>query len=361
MLNSVNLNTFSGYNISAHPQPQQKAANIEHSNSYAPVPLNAYSDMLLTKISGSRDLSSKGSSPQIAQQLKELSGTLDEKILKAKDIILKDLGIPPEAVTCENRQIAGGAYAQTSLAEGKIYYDKAFCQNSNSQFSDNAVLCILRHELDHLVVAAKLYKTLGGEQFEKLMQTDALKKIMPPEMQKVNHEIYQKLIQHVDTNGFNPEKYVYALENYNKNVDNTGIEVSNYRKFNAIINNFDNEMENSARAAQYELEQNMCVTTLKDFYSMIDGTKEMQKLLNDYKNNNPKYADKNDFTEVVFNSLYKTSMKELGLEDLPENWGKIVKNAEKYLSNQNKDGIIDEAYNNIDSINIRNQFYNNMQ
>lgn len=156
------------------------------------------------------------------------------------------------------------------------------------------------------------------------MQTESIKNVLPPEMQKVDHETFQKLIPHVDTKGFEAEKYVNAIENYNKNVEKTGIEYSNYRKFSMITGNFDNELEVSARNAQYELEQKMGVSTLKDFYSMIDNTKEMKNLLEGIKNKQGEYSNKNDFVEITFDYLFDKSMKELNLQDLPENWGKII-------------------------------------
>ncbi len=309
-------------------------------NPYTPVPLNAYKDRLIQMPPIFKVVAeAKGSSFQVANQLRQLDGSLDEKILKAKDIILKDLGVPPEVVVCENGDCGPGAYAMTSIAEGKIYYNKEFCKSPNSQFSDDAVLCILRHELDHLIVCAKLYKVLGAEKYEQLLQTEAIKKTIPPEMQKVNHEIFQKLTPYVDTEGFEVEKYVNAIENYDKNVEKEGIEYSNYRKFMMITGNFDNELEISARNAQYELEQKMGVSTLKDFYSMIDNTKETKTLLETVKNRLANYSDKDDFVEIMFDYLFDKSMKELNLQDLPENWGKIIKNSQKYLSGLNNDDV----------------------
>lgn len=325
--NLTNYNKGNSYNLSVE-------------NHYASVPINAYQDRLIQihpifKIV----VGTKGSSFQVANQLRQLDGSLDEKILKAKDIILKDLGVPPEVVVCENRDCGAGTYAMTSIAEGKIYYNKEFCQSPNSQFSDDAVLCILRHELDHLIVCTKLYKTLGPEKYEQLLQTEAIKEILPPEMQKVNHEIFQKLTPYVDTEGFEVEKYVNAIENYNKNVEKEGIEYSNYRRFMMITGNFDNELETSARNAQYELEQKMGVSTLKDFYSMINNTKETKTLLETIKNKQENYSNKDDFVEIMFDYLFDKSMKELNSQDLPENWGKIIKNSQKYLSGLNNDDI----------------------
>ena len=259
---------------------------------------------------------SKGSTPYVAKQLKALEGTLDEKLPKAKDIILKDVGLPSDLVECVDQECSG--YAAYSAPLGKIIINKKRCQQPNADFSDEAVMCILRHELDHLEVFAKLYKAVGGEEFEKL-----LKVLYGENIPKVNHEFYKEMSKHVNTDNFDSNKYIEAINNYYK----ASLGTSHYKNFTGITKNFNNALEKSAQDKQGELESLMGVTTIKDFYSMIDET---AKLTSEIKT---KGITDEQAVEERFNNLYAEAIKSTGLEDKTQNWAKIVKEA-RVLNNQ---------------------------
>ena len=261
---------------------------------------------------------SKGSTPKVASQLKALNGTLDEKLVRAKDIILKDIGLPSDLVECVDQDLGGKGYAAYSAPLGKVIFDKKFCQKPDSEFSDEAVMCILRHELDHLEVFTKLYKTLGGEEFEKLIKP--LYSNKQGEMPKVNHEFYKEMSKHVNIDNFNANKYTDAINNYYM----ASLGDSHYKNFTDIIKNFDNALESSAREKQFELESSMGVTTLKDFYSMIDETKA---LIDEIKKKNPQITEPE--MNKMFDELYSKAQKETRLEDKTENWGTILKHAKQ--------------------------------
>ena len=263
---------------------------------------------------------SKGSTPYVARQLKLLDGTLDEKLTNAKDIILKDMNLPANLVECIDSELGGKGYAAYSPALGKITFDKKFCQKPDSEFSDEAVMCILRHELDHMEVFVKLYKKLGGEEFEKLIKVFYN---TPDKMPRVNHDFYKEMSKHVSIDNFDAGKYIYAINNY---YDGT-LGNSHYKNFTLITKNFDNALEDSAREKQYELENLMGVTTLKDFYSMIDETK---KLISEIKADG--ITDEKDI-QNTFDILYAEAEKSTGLKDKTQNWAKIIKNA-RLINNQ---------------------------
>lgn len=312
----------------------------EPSKSYANVPLGAYRDRLLSMQNfTSQQKTVKGSSPEVASQLKGLSGSLDEKLAQAKDIILTDLGLNSDLVKLVNEDCGPGAYAMCSPARGIIKFNKALCQQANSQFSDDAVLCILRHEIDHTVVFTKIYKKLGAEKFEEMIQNNDYLKTLPPAERVVNHEFYREMSNYFDVSDFDAKPYINAFNNYNKGVDNTGIDYSNCRLFTMITKNFDNELENSARDKQYALEEQMGVTTLKDFYSMIDNTKALKAQLSEFLSKNPTLKDGEDTEEVLFDYLYKQSAAEMKLEDKTQNWGKILTYAESKVSSISKNDL----------------------
>ena len=264
---------------------------------------------------------SKGSTPYIAKQLKALEGTLDEKLLKAKDIILKDMGLPSDLVNCVDQDLGGKGYAAYSAPLGKVIFDKKFCQKPDSEFSDEAVLCILRHELDHMEVFTKLYKKLGPEEFEKLISV--FFKNAPEKMPKINHEFYKEMSKYVNIDNFDADKYINAINNYYMAHEWE----SKYKNFTDIAKNFDNALEDSAREKQYELEELMGVTTLKDFYQMINETK---KLTSEIK---AKGITDEQTIEERFNNLFAEALKSTGLEDKTQNWGKIIKEA-RILNNK---------------------------
>ena len=265
---------------------------------------------------------SKGSTPEVARQLNALEGTLGEKLPKAKDIILKDMRLPSDLVECVDQDLGGKGYAAYIMTKGKVVFDKKFCDRSDSEFSDKAVMCILRHELDHMVVFTKLYKKLGKENFEKAVSCMVDK--MPENMRDINYEFYEKMSKYVNVDDFDADKYVYAIKNY---YHGANLDDAPYKKFNGITKNFDNELENSARDKQYELEDLMGVSTLKDFYSMIDETKNLTSEI--------KAKGISDESEVqkIFDDLYARAAKSTGLEDKTQNWGKILKEARVLYNN----------------------------
>lgn len=265
---------------------------------------------------------SKGSTPNVAKQLKALKGTLGDKIPKAKDIILKDMGLPSDLVECVDLDLGGKGYAAYIMTRGKVVFDKKFCNRADSEFSDEAVMCILRHELDHMEVFAKLYKKLGKEGFEKAIS--GMIKEMPENMRDINYDFYEEMSKHVNVDNFDADKFVYAIKNY---YNDASLDDLPYKKFTGITKNFDNALEDSARDKQYELENLMGVTTLKDFYSMIDETK---KLTSEIK---AKGITDEKAIEDKFNNLFAEATKSTGLEDKTQNWGKIIKEA-RVLNNQ---------------------------
>lgn len=265
---------------------------------------------------------SKGSTPYVAKQLKALGGTLGEKIPKAKDIILKDMALPSDLVECVDRDLGGSGYAAYFMPLGKIVFDKKYCDRPDSEFSDEAIMCILRHELDHMEVFAKLYKKLGKEEFTKTV-SGMLEKF-PEGMRDINYEFYEEMSKHVNIDNFDADKYVYAIKNY---YSGANLNDTPYKKFTGITKNFDNALEDSARDKQYELEDLMGVTTLKDFYSMIDETKKLSSEIRAKG-----VSDENEVQEM-FDDLYTRALQSTGLEDKIQNWGKIIKEAQ-VLNNQ---------------------------
>lgn len=312
-ISTENLQTF-GKNVS-------KAASIQHNNTVYPV-IKELPRYPISFCSAQIQQHSKGSTPYVAKQLKELNGTLDEKLIKAKDIILKDMGLPSDLVECVDQDLGGKGYAAYSAPLGKVIFDKKFCQKPDTEFSDDAILCILRHELDHMEVFAKLYKKIGAKDFENVVET--LYSNAPKEMRKINHYFYEKMSKHVNIDNFEAEKYIDAINNYYMASEWE----SKYKNFTDIAKNFDNELENSARNKQYELENLMGVTTLKDFYSMIDETKKLTSEIKSKGINNEQEI------QEIFDNLFNQAVKSTGLEDKTQNWGKILKEARILINNQ---------------------------
>lgn len=264
----------------------------------------------------------KGTTPNVALQLKALNGSLDEKILKAKDIILKDMNFPSDLVQCIDDDLAGSGYAAFSPALGSVIVDKKACQSPNAQFSDDEILCILRHELDHLEVFVKLYKKLGSDEFEKLiLGCEFLVGMLPPEKRKINHEFYSKLAQYVNVDNFDSDKYVDAIKNYCPVV----LGNSPYENFVGISKNFNNALEVSAQDKQRKLEHLMGVKTLDNFYSAIDEAKNFEKEIKQKGINEEKGV------KELFDKQYAKALATTKLEDNPQNWATIIQQARKLI------------------------------
>lgn len=214
------------------------------------------------------------------------------------------------SILCVDQECSG--YAAYSAPLGKVIINKKKCQQSNADFSDEAVMCILRHELDNLEVFTKLYKSLGGEEFEKLLPG-----LYGKDMPKVNHKFYKKMSKYVSIDNFDADKYVYAINNYYK----ASLGKSHYKNFTDITKNFSNALEKSAQDKQGELESLMGVTTIKDFYSMIDETK---MLTSEIKAKG--ITDEKEIQDTSDN-LFNQALESTGLEDKTQNWNKILKEA----------------------------------
>ena len=266
----------------------------------------------------------RGSSPQVAKQLKNLDGSLDEKITKAKDIIMKDMGLPSDLVECEDCDSNKTGYAMYSIPKGIILFDKKFCQKPDAEFSDEAIMCILRHEIDHLEVFTKIYKVLGKEKFAQFLnECGVIKQMHSSDLQNINFDFYEKMSKYVDVQGFDAQPYIDAMNNYY----NEPLGESHYKNFNIIIKNFDNELEYSAREKQFELEKLMGVTTLRDFYAMIDATKV---LISEIRSNGITEDEK---INEKFDLLYEQARNESGLKDKIKNWSKILHKARELNQN----------------------------
>ena len=306
-----NIQTVAGNKLAiSKPDMETNGSIIKGQSNY---PISFYSVQLQQH--------SKGSTPQVAKQLKALEGNLDEKLPKAKDIILKDMGIPSNLVECVDEDLHGSGYAAYSAPLGKILFDKKFCQKPDSEFSDNAVICILRHEIDHMEVFVKLYKKMGEEEFEKLLPI-----LYGKDMPKVNHEFYKEMSKYVSIENFDSDKFINAIKNY---YSGGALGDSHYKNFMIITKNFDNALEYSAREKQFELESLMNVTTLKDFYSMIDETKKFKSELK------LKGIKDEQQMQEIFDNLYKQAMEMTGLEDKTQNWGKLIKEVRQIIRKQN--------------------------
>ena len=245
----------------------------------------------------------KGSTPYVAHQLKQLEGPIDKKLDKAKDIILEDMDLPNDLLVVINQNLGRSCNAVYLNHAGIILIDAQKMHGPKCQFSDEAIMCVLRHELDHMEVFTKLYKKIGKRKFEKLLNPpeDTSSKKRP----KINHGFYKRMSDYVNIDNFDADKYIDAIKNnYVRPLGK-----SYYRNFYIIARNYANLIEKSAREKQYELESLMGVTTLKDRYKTLD---EAGKLTAEIK---AKGIVDEDKIQERFDYLYTEALKATGLEN----------------------------------------------
>lgn len=201
---------------------------------------------------------------ELVKNLKQVTGSMSERINKYKDLILSSRGINPQFLKVEavkhnpnNTFIAG-----FNKFEAKIYYDEIL----TGMYEPEMVLAIMRHELDHAEMYAKLAKSLGVENYKKLIISTLPKEKKAIAESTFPASTWERLAKEVNIEGFDTQKYKNAVTNYPKQ----GKFYYPKQLVNYVLTYFNNAFEHRAYNLQYSL--------LKEF-NMIDTGGFCQKKL----------------------------------------------------------------------------------
>ena len=171
------------------------------------------------------------------KELRALRGLPKEEILeKSKDIICKKAGIPPELIKLspapEGYEI--GVYsASFEETQGRLYYHPTILNAP-----DDMLIGAIRHEIDHLEVMAKTAKAMGLDNYKTLVCKTEKKLAM------FDKENLEKIIEHVNTDGFDAEPYIKAMSEY----------VTPFGSIKNTIKYFSNPLELRAYQAGLDIE-----------------------------------------------------------------------------------------------------------
>lgn len=143
------------------------------------------------------------------EELKALRGlTKAEMMERAKGIVCKRRGLPADLV--EIKPVSDGLRLEPYSAcfeetNACLYYHPTLLE-----LPDEVVAGLIRHELDHFEVLAKMAKTMGIEEYKALAcrgNEESLKRF--------NDAQWGKIIERITVEeGFNPEPYKKALQEY---------------------------------------------------------------------------------------------------------------------------------------------------
>ena len=145
----------------------------------------------------------------------------EESLIKAKNLLVKDMGFNPKSVTLEIDKEPSDYFMAFDALAGKLYVNPKFLDIATHQ----DVAFVLSHELVHMEDFLKLYKKIGAEEFEKLMRHPKLHGDEP-----LNHSWYKKMSENIDENDW---KWMSGLQK----TEVTGYDgaklIINHQKFNA--------------------------------------------------------------------------------------------------------------------------------
>ena len=149
---------------------------------------------------------------EVIEQIKNLKGSATEVAEQSTKIFLKEMGFNPELV--EIKQIS-------SLEQGFRRFEFAFEPVSgriliSPSYNGGRLLTssMIRHELDHFQLFADLCKSMGVENFKKML----LAKFPKVASEKFNTEFWNKAIQNAKIlSPAEVAKYTKALEKYSMN------------------------------------------------------------------------------------------------------------------------------------------------
>ncbi len=135
----------------------------------------------------------------------------NKRIDAAVQMFAEDIKIPAEHIIVKKYPYKQGSPVGAAFKpeEGIIY------TYFPSSMSPTTQIAMLRHEMDHLEVFAKMCKSMGMEDFIQM-----LKKKNPNLDEKLVRKRYAKLIETVDIKDFDTEKYIKAFQDYDMGMMN---------------------------------------------------------------------------------------------------------------------------------------------
>ena len=204
------------------------------------------------------------------QTLKGLPKT--ELIVKAKDIICKKIGLPEDLIKVEPLEKGYGLQDYCACfdeAKAYLYYHPTLLN-----LPDDLIIGLIRHELDHCEVIAKMIKKIGYEEFKTIASRGSEERL-----KMFDDEQWAKVLERITVeDNFNPEPYIKAIKEY----------TTPWGSFSDLIKYLNNPLELRAYEAGFNIETalnggNVATIHACSFIKCKFGS-EIQAALNELQN-----------------------------------------------------------------------------
>ena len=222
--------------------------------------------------------------PKLLEELRSVTGTPKEKITTIKDKMLKAMGYSePELLVIEDFPFSDNiCVAGINYFKGKFYVSPRCIDG----FSNENLIAITRHELDHVDKFAKMVKVFGIEKVEQMLPYTI-----------DNKDFWLKISKDANIEGFDANKYLNALKEYGPlmpcNSEHVVVHVINVNKYCT------NPIEESAYCVQKKIEVFFGIKepTLYDMYGP-SITKINNKLVELQKTNPNEFNGLGNFEQL---------------------------------------------------------------
>lgn len=158
-------------------------------------------------------------SQKVLNRLKAINSDVEENIKSIKTIFMEGLGYDPSLIEVQMKDFPSQGLFNPIISSGGFhFYSGEYILNKEliNGLSKDELAVIMRHELDHFDKAAKLCKSIGVDEYEKLFKEVDKKFLVGLDGKELtfNREFWEKAIQNVDATGFDAAKYSDALKSH---------------------------------------------------------------------------------------------------------------------------------------------------
>ncbi len=267
--------------------------------------------------------------PNTVSAIHALKGDAVDNIDKILKILTDDMGIDiPVTKIIEDSDYTYAMCVVPANGQLQINESELLAKNLNTK----QVAAMLRHELEHLQTFSKLYKSLGAEEFNNILQ------IIPAEMagdlegnQAVfSKESWDKITQNTSTKGFDVEKYKKSYIDYMDTLNSQLNIAGFYDAFVYQTRYYGNPLEVEAYDVENVFEKALGVSTNKNKESSEFSQKVVQYIA-PYLDKNPT-ADGNkvyencllDAMQVMMGKKPADIQEAMAVANNPDNSEKIT-------------------------------------
>ncbi|MEI8377404.1 MAG: hypothetical protein WCF95_02595 [bacterium] len=250
-------------------------------------------------------------SAEVIAKIKAIKGSSEENTNSIKNIFMEEMGYKPELINAKISELpSANLLNPNTMGGGFNYMTGEFMLNKEvvSTMSKEQLTGIIRHELDHFDKAAKLCKSIGIDEYEKLFTGIDEKALVNIDGTKAsfNRNFWEQAIKDVDAKGFETKTYLEALKTQlsQSTQQELGIYETYLGKSNYINNPFEVSAHNIQHSVEKSLETKGVMQTFEYLRPLFKGADEQ---LNTLIKTHPSLGDNKT---VIFDYLYNKAVIE---------------------------------------------------